>query len=153
MEPNKTAVNFVYIKDMNLQYKSFDCEVIVLQLENEPTGVRDGDIVYKFLVADRTGSIVLTLWGAKGSEIKNGDILRLSGVHCKLRNGHIYICTPAKCKLKRVGQDTFPFVEKPNLSEKEYPNPFNNNNNNNNNNINRGYRPPRINKNRHDPVQ
>lgn len=50
------------------------------RLENEPTGVRDGDIVYKFLVADRTGSIVLTLWGAKGSEIKNGDILRLSGV-------------------------------------------------------------------------
>ncbi|RCH79086.1 hypothetical protein CU097_001643, partial [Rhizopus azygosporus] len=65
---------------MNAQCKNFDCEVIVLQPDNEPTGTRDGDIVYKFLVADRTGSIVLTVWGTKGSEIKNGDILRLSGV-------------------------------------------------------------------------
>ncbi|KAG1219914.1 hypothetical protein G6F35_007092 [Rhizopus arrhizus] len=108
---------------MNAQCKNFDCEVIVLQPDNEPTGTRDGDVVYKFLVADRTGSVVMTVWGTKGSEIKNGDILRLSGVHCKLRNGHLYICTPSKCKLKRVGQDTLPFVEKPNMSEKEYVKP------------------------------
>lgn len=49
-------------------------------VDNEPTGTRDGDVVYKFLVADRTGSVVMTVWGTKGSEIKNGDILRLSGV-------------------------------------------------------------------------
>ncbi|KAI9248088.1 hypothetical protein BY458DRAFT_526714 [Sporodiniella umbellata] len=66
--------------------------------------------------------------------------------HCKLRNGYLYICTPAKCKLKRIGQDTFPFVEKPNLSEKEHPRPNNHHHFNNNNNTMRNYR-PRINNN------
>ncbi|EIE77053.1 hypothetical protein RO3G_01757 [Rhizopus delemar RA 99-880] len=108
IEQQKVAANFLQVKDMNAQCKNFDCEVIVLQPDNEPTGTRDGDVVYKFLVADRTGSVVMTVWGTKGSEIKNGDILRLSGV---------------KCKLKRVGQDTLPFVEKPNMSEKEYVKP------------------------------
>ncbi|KAI9248087.1 hypothetical protein BY458DRAFT_526715 [Sporodiniella umbellata] len=80
MEQNKWGSNVLYVKDMNMQCKNFDCEVIVVQLENETTGMRDGDVVYKFLVADRTGSIILTVWGAKGTEIKGGDILRLSGV-------------------------------------------------------------------------
>lgn len=99
IEQQKVAANFLQVKDMNAQCKNFDCEVIVLQpgkykkkkplfytknehnlVDNEPTGTRDGDVVYKFLVADRTGSVVMTVWGTKGSEIKNGDILRLSGV-------------------------------------------------------------------------
>lgn len=47
----------------------------------------------------------------------------------------MYICTPSKCKLKRVGQDTLPFSEKPNMSEKEYIKPVLNAAINNNNNV------------------
>jgi hypothetical protein len=159
-------VNLVLVKDMNPMNRNFDCEVIVLQKESEPNRTREGDLISRFIVADRTASIVLSVWGEQGADIRNGDILRITGVDNKLRKGHLQLSTSKTCKIRRVGQDTFPFVEKPNMSEVEYPsntintnnwsknqpqiqqdripvninnNNSNNNNNNNNSRIIRGY--------------
>ncbi|KAI7869533.1 hypothetical protein BDF14DRAFT_1713435, partial [Spinellus fusiger] len=90
------------IKDMTPLMKNFECEVIVLQKDPEPNVTRNGDEIYKALVADRSASINLSIFGTKGSHIKHGDILRIRG---------------AQRDIKRIGQDTFFFVEKPNLSE------------------------------------
>lgn len=139
--------NLLLIKDMTPMSRNFDCEVIVLQREGEPAVTRDGDNIYRFLVADRTGSITLSVWGETGRDIKIGDILRVTGVENKLRVGRLILATPKSCKIRRVGQDTFLFTEQPNMSEVEYntnPRPMNrmprhgdNNNNNNNNSNNR----------------
>jgi hypothetical protein len=37
-------------------------------------------MIYRFLVADKTATIVLSVWGAMGRDIRGGDILRISGV-------------------------------------------------------------------------
>ncbi|KAI9253130.1 hypothetical protein EDC94DRAFT_525534 [Helicostylum pulchrum] len=119
MEPVNTRSNILSVKDMNPMSRNFDCEVIVLQKDGEPVTTRDGDMIYRYLVADKTGSVILSVWGELGKDIKSGDILRISGV--------LFISTSKSCKLKRVGQDTFPFVEKPNMSEMEFQQPHNNN--------------------------
>ncbi|KAI8968000.1 hypothetical protein BDF20DRAFT_800145, partial [Mycotypha africana] len=98
--------NLLAIKDTHPMARNFDCEVIVLEKEDEVTRTRDGDLIHRFLVADKTGSITLSVWGEIGGYIHTGDILRING----------------GCKIKRIGQDTFPFNEKPNMSENLYQN-------------------------------
>ncbi|KAI8889031.1 hypothetical protein K501DRAFT_171593, partial [Backusella circina FSU 941] len=129
------------VKDMRPMLKNAECEVIVLQ-QGEPTSTRDGDTIHHFLVADKTASIILNVWGIPGQYIKGGDILHIIGGSCKLRKGQLCLSAFHSSKIRRIGQDTFPFVEKPNLSEVDYnqvtntPNwPNNNNTNNSNNNI------------------
>jgi len=43
---------------------------------SQPT--KDGNTAHKFKVADRTGSIDLTVWNDIGEAIKCGDIIRLT---------------------------------------------------------------------------
>ncbi|KAI8365582.1 hypothetical protein BD560DRAFT_332626 [Blakeslea trispora] len=108
IEPNVPRQNILLVKDMNPMARNFDCEVIVLQKDDEPVVTRENELIFKFLVADRTGSINLTVWGEMGASIKIGDILRITG---------------NSLKIKRIGQDTFIFVEKPNMSEADFSSP------------------------------
>jgi hypothetical protein len=49
-------------------------------IEGDPAITRDGDMIYRFLVADKTGSIILSVWGEMGKDIRGGDILHIFGV-------------------------------------------------------------------------
>ncbi|KAI8979900.1 hypothetical protein BDB01DRAFT_247140 [Pilobolus umbonatus] len=111
--------NVTPVKDMHPMSKQLISEVIVLQKDGEPVTTRDGDMIYRFMVADRSASIILTVWGNRGQLIKSGDILRVAGANCTYRKG----------------QDTFPFVDQPNMSEVQF--------NTNMQNNNRNTRPPR----------
>lgn len=97
--------NFLLLKDLSPEAKDFDCEVIVLQrgsakkkemeaytqrqvtdrpfvqsADLEPVVVRNNqDEIHKLLVADKTGSIFMYIWGARAQAIRSGDILRVSG--------------------------------------------------------------------------
>lgn len=51
-----------------------------LKLDGDPVTTREGDMIYRYLVADKTGSIILSVWGELGKDIKGGDILRITGV-------------------------------------------------------------------------
>ncbi|KAL9558333.1 hypothetical protein MBANPS3_000956 [Mucor bainieri] len=119
----KSHLNLV--KDMHPMSRNIDCEVLVLQKEGDTTITRDGDQINRFLVADRTASILLNVWGETGEYIQGGDILRITGA---FRKGQLTMGTTKTCKIRRIGQDTMAFVEKPNMSEIAA---FNNNNNNN----------------------
>ena len=48
-------------------------------LDGDTTITRDGDQINRFLVADRTASILLNVWGEAGEYIQGGDILRITG--------------------------------------------------------------------------
>ncbi|GAN11371.1 SOSS complex subunit B1 [Mucor ambiguus] len=121
----KSHLNLV--KDMHPMSRNIDCEVLVLQKDGDTTITRDGDQINRFLVADRTASILLNVWGEAGEYIQGGDILRITGADVRLRKGQLIMGTTKTCKIRRIGQDTMAFVEKPNMSEIA----FNNNSNNN----------------------
>ncbi|OAD69793.1 hypothetical protein PHYBLDRAFT_79850 [Phycomyces blakesleeanus NRRL 1555(-)] len=114
-----TSPRLVLIKDMTPQMKNFECEVIVIQKDPEPHFTRLGEGIYKALVADRTASISLNVFGTKGSLLKHGDILHIRGAQNRLYQGQLSLSVMKEGDIKRIGQDTFPFVEKPNLSEAE----------------------------------
>ncbi|KAK4518461.1 uncharacterized protein ATC70_008679 [Mucor velutinosus] len=120
----KSHLNLV--KDMHPMSRNIDCEVLVLQKDGDTTITRDGDQINRYLVADRTASILLNVWGEAGEYIQGGDILRITGADVRLRKGQLIMGTTKTCKIRRIGQDTMPFVEKPNMSEVA----FNSNSNN-----------------------
>ncbi|CAO3622061.1 unnamed protein product [Mucor fragilis] len=121
----KSHLNLV--KDMHPMSRNIDCEVLVLQKDGDTTITRDGDQINRFLVADRTASILLNVWGEAGEYIQGGDILRITGADVRLRKGQLIMGTTKTCKVRRVGQDTMAFVEKPNMSEIAFSNNSNNN--------------------------
>ncbi|KAJ2782253.1 hypothetical protein H4R18_002397 [Coemansia javaensis] len=99
--------------------RGFDCEVIVLETAM-PTTTRDGQTIHTFLVADRTASIIMTIWGNDGKYIRNGDIIRIEGAEAKLFKGFMQLTTARFGKPRRVGEDTMLFKELPNLSETQW---------------------------------
>lgn len=50
------------------------------EIDGDPVTTREGEMIYRYLVADKTGSVILSVWGEMGKDIKSGDILRISGV-------------------------------------------------------------------------
>ncbi|KAF9208746.1 SOSS complex subunit B2 [Haplosporangium sp. Z 27] len=72
------------------------------------------------LESDKTGSIVLIIWGEEGALLRNGDLVRIQGGEAKLFKGLIQLSTSKFGKYKKIGEDTMLFVEKPNWSEFEW---------------------------------
>lgn len=114
--PLKPGQQPVSIAKFRPSMRGFDCEVIVLETAM-PTNTRDGQTIYTFLVADRTGSIVMNIWGTDGKYIQNGDILRVENAESKLFKGFLQLTTAKFGKIKKIDEDTMQFNEQPNMSE------------------------------------
>ncbi|CAO3650302.1 unnamed protein product [Cunninghamella echinulata] len=98
--------------------RNIECEVIVLQPESEPIVTRDGEVIHRYLIADKSGVIIMNVWGETGELIKSGDIYELLERNdSKLRQGQLLLVLYKHGKVKRVGQDTLIFSEGPNFSE------------------------------------
>ncbi|KAJ1667133.1 hypothetical protein IW140_001613 [Coemansia sp. RSA 1813] len=117
--PPKPGQQFVPIVKFRPSMRGFDCEIIVLETA-VPTTTRDGQTIYNFLVADKTGSIIMNIWGDDGRYIRNGDIIRIEGAEARLFKGFLQLTTARFGKLKRVGEDTMEFKEQPNISEMQW---------------------------------
>ncbi|ORZ18130.1 hypothetical protein BCR42DRAFT_413210 [Absidia repens] len=105
------------LKDIRPMMRRLDIEVIVLQQESETVVTRDGEHINKYLVADKSGVMVLKAWGPSGAMIKLGDILHISGIEMKFNFGRHVLETSKQGKIQRLGQDTFRFAEGPNFSQ------------------------------------
>ncbi|KAJ2456183.1 hypothetical protein EV183_000109 [Coemansia sp. RSA 2336] len=117
--PLKPGQQLVPISKFRPSMRGFDCEVIVLETA-VPTTTRDGQTIHTFLVADKTGSIIMNIWGNDGKAIRNGDIIRIEGSEAKLFKGFMQLTTARFGKLKRVGEDTMLYKEQPNFSEMQW---------------------------------
>ncbi|SAM07089.1 hypothetical protein [Absidia glauca] len=106
----------VLLKDINPMIRQADIEVITLQQEGETVITREGATIRRFLVADLSGVMILSVWGTLGDYIQTGDILRVTDVHGRIRAGQFQLSTSKLGKIIRLGQDTFPFAEAPNFS-------------------------------------
>ncbi|KAJ2823204.1 hypothetical protein FBU31_004363 [Coemansia sp. 'formosensis'] len=115
--PLRLGQQLTSIAKLRPSMRGFDCEVIVLETAAPTMTMVTGQTIHTFLVADRSGSIIMNIWGDDGKYIRNGDIIRIEGAEAKLFKGFLQL-TPAKFgKFKRVGEDTMLFKEQPNVSE------------------------------------
>ncbi|KAI8074017.1 hypothetical protein BC940DRAFT_289794 [Gongronella butleri] len=120
MEPYKVpkAPPQMQLKDVRPLMPRLELDLIVLQQEEFiPSTLKDD--LYRYLVADRSGSMEFVIWGDRGKATRPGDIIRVKGADAKVRNGTLCLMMNRSGTITRVGQDTFHFVETPNFSEQD----------------------------------
>ncbi|GCB84327.1 hypothetical protein scyTo_0024888 [Scyliorhinus torazame] len=69
--------NDTYVKDIKAGLKNLNLLFIVLEI-GRVTKTKDGHEVRTCKVADKTGSINISVWDDVGSLIQAGDIIRLT---------------------------------------------------------------------------
>ncbi|ORX62585.1 hypothetical protein DM01DRAFT_1403058 [Hesseltinella vesiculosa] len=116
---NKQPTQLVLLKDVRPNMSFIECEVIVLQQEEVINMMRKNDI-YKYLVADRTGCMVLMVYAERGMAVRPGDILHIKGLDARFRNNVLLLIMNKSGTISRIGQDTLVFAEGPNFSEMDF---------------------------------
>nr|XP_033800122.1 SOSS complex subunit B2 isoform X2 [Geotrypetes seraphini] len=76
-----TNESYVFIKDIKTGQKNINVIFIVLEL-GRVIKTKDGHEVRSCKVADKTGSIVISVWDEIGGLIQPGDIIRLTRGFC-----------------------------------------------------------------------
>ena len=112
---NQNQQQLTYVKDLKPNLKNINLQVIVLDI-NKPTQTKDGHEVRTVRVADKTGSINLSVWNNYGSLLKEGDILRLSGCFTQIWKASLQLKVSAKGSLVKFSDFMMVFNEQPDMS-------------------------------------
>ncbi|XP_051753127.1 nucleic acid binding protein 1b [Ctenopharyngodon idella] len=114
-----TNENVCLIKDLKPGLKNINLVFIVLET-GRVSKTKDGHEVRSCKVADRTGSITISVWDEVGSLIQTGDIIRLNRGYASLFKGCLTLYIGRTGDLQKIGEFCMIFSEVPNFSE---PNP------------------------------
>ncbi|XP_043931141.1 SOSS complex subunit B2 isoform X2 [Protopterus annectens] len=119
LEMNGANDSCVCIKDIKPGLKNLNVVFIVLEI-GRVTKTKDGHEVRACKVADKTGSITISVWDEMGSLIQPGDIIRLTKGYASMWKGCLTLYTGRGGDLQKIGEFCMVFSEVPNFSE---PNP------------------------------
>uniref|UniRef100_A0A8C3TAY3 SOSS complex subunit B2 n=1 Tax=Chelydra serpentina TaxID=8475 RepID=A0A8C3TAY3_CHESE len=104
------------IKDIKPGLKNLNVVFIVLEI-GRVTKTKDGHEVRSCKVADKTGSITISVWDEVGSLIQPGDIIRLTKGYASLWKGCLTLYTGRGGELQKIGEFCMVYSEVPNFSE------------------------------------
>ncbi|BFZ15660.1 hypothetical protein BsWGS_18699 [Bradybaena similaris] len=110
---------FIFLKDVKPGMKNLHIIFIVLEV-GKPTQTKDGQDVRSCKVADKTGSMNLSVWNEAGNVIQPGDICKLNRGYASLWKGGLTLYTGKIGEILKIGEFCLNFTEIPNFSE---PNP------------------------------
>lgn len=99
--------------------KNLNVVFIVLEI-GRVTKTKDGHEVRSCKVADKTGSITISVWDEIGGLIQPGDIIRLTRGYASMWKGCLTLYTGRGGELQKIGEFCMVYSEVPNFSE---PNP------------------------------
>lgn len=108
-----------YVKDIKAGLKNLNLLFIVLEI-GRVTKTKDGHQVRTCKVADKTGSINISVWDDVGELIQAGDIIRLTRGYASIWKGCLTLYTGRGGDLQKVGEFCMQYSEVPNFSD---PNP------------------------------
>ncbi|XP_073501853.1 SOSS complex subunit B2 [Phyllobates terribilis] len=111
--------SYVSIKDIKTGQKNLNVVFIVLEI-GRVTKTKDGHEVRSCKVADKTGSITVSVWDEIGSLIQSGDIIRLTRGYASMWKGCLTLYSGRGGELQKIGEFCMVYSEVPNFSE---PNP------------------------------
>ncbi|XP_013924881.1 PREDICTED: SOSS complex subunit B2 isoform X3 [Thamnophis sirtalis] len=92
-----------FIKDIKAGLKNLNVVFIVLEI-GRVTKTKDGHEVRACKVADKTGSITISVWDELGSLIQPGDIIRLTKGYASLWKGCLTLYTGRGGDLQKIGE-------------------------------------------------
>ncbi|CAH8643265.1 unnamed protein product [Schistosoma bovis] len=104
-----------FLKDLKPNMKRVSCVFIVLEL-GPITRTKDGNEVRTAKVADRTGTINISVWNENSSLIAPCDVLQLVQGNTTVRGGCLNLNVGRYGQLMKIGEFCFPFVESPDFS-------------------------------------
>ncbi|NP_001084896.1 SOSS complex subunit B1-B [Xenopus laevis] len=108
-----------FVKDVKPGLKNLSVLFIVLET-GRVTKTKDGHEVRTCKVADKTGTINISVWDEVGNFIQPGDIIRLTKGYASLFKGCLTLYTGRGGDLQKIGEFCMVYSEVPNFSE---PNP------------------------------
>eukprot|EP00063_Salmo_salar_P013158 XP_013987993.1 PREDICTED: SOSS complex subunit B1-B-like isoform X2 [Salmo salar] len=108
-----------HVKDIKPGLKNLSVIFIVLET-GRVTKTKDGYEVRTCKVADKTGSISISVWDEVGRLIQTGDIIRLTKGYASVFKGCLTLYTGRGGELWKIGEFCMVYSEVPNFSE---PNP------------------------------
>lgn len=108
-----------HVKDIKPGLKNLSVIFIVLET-GRVTKTKDGHEVRTCKVADKTGSISISVWDEVGGLIQTGDIIRLTMGYASVFKGCLTLYTGRGGELQKIGEFCMVYSEVPNFSE---PNP------------------------------
>ncbi|ERE91726.1 SOSS complex subunit B1-like protein [Cricetulus griseus] len=116
-----------FVKDIKPGLKNLNLIFIVLETDRLARGAagrvtktKDGHEVRTCKVADKTGSINISVWDDVGNLIQPGDIIRLTKGYASVFKGCLTLYTGRGGDLQKIGEFCMVYSEVPNFSE---PNP------------------------------
>lgn len=110
---------FTYVKDVRPGMKNLNIIFIVLEI-GKPNRTKDGHDVRTVKVADKTGSINVSVWDQVGDALVTGDICKFVKGYASLWKGCLTLYTGKNGEIWKIGEFCLQFSEQPNFSE---PNP------------------------------
>ncbi|XP_064483564.1 SOSS complex subunit B1-like isoform X2 [Ornithodoros turicata] len=107
------------IRDLKPGMKNLNIVFIVLDI-GRPNTTKEGHEVRTCRVADRTGSINVSVWDEPGTCLQQGDICKLTKGYASLWKSCLTLYTGKGGDIQKIGEFCLPFSETPFMSE---PNP------------------------------
>ncbi|KAJ8255910.1 hypothetical protein COCON_G00197740 [Conger conger] len=104
------------IKDVKPGLKNLNIIFIVLEI-GRVTKTKDGHEVRSCKVADKSGSITISVWDELGGLIQPGDIIRLTRGYASIWKGCLTLYTGRGGDLQKIGEFCMVYSEVPNFSE------------------------------------
>jgi len=104
------------IRNVKPGMKSINIIFIVLEI-GKPTTTKDGHTVRRVKVADKTGSIDISVWDEYGTAMQAGDICKLIKGYCAIWKDSLTLYTSKGGEIQRIDDFCMAFVEVPNMSE------------------------------------
>ncbi|XP_069107528.1 SOSS complex subunit B2-like [Argopecten irradians] len=105
-----------HIKDLRPGIKNVNLMFIVLEI-GKPTRTKDGHEVRSCKVADKTGSINISIWDETGDLLQTGDICRLTKGYANIWKNCLTLYTGKNGEIIKIGEFCMQFSEAPNMSE------------------------------------
>ncbi|KAL9958920.1 hypothetical protein ACROYT_G035997 [Oculina patagonica] len=108
--------HFTDIKDIRPGIKNLHCLFIVLEV-GKATKTKEAHVVRSCRVADKTGSITVSVWDEVGEILQPGDIIKFVRGYSSLWKGSLTLYTGKMGYLEKVGDFCMLFCEQPNMSD------------------------------------
>ncbi|CAC5384037.1 SOSS complex subunit B1,SOSS complex subunit B homolog,SOSS complex subunit B1-B,SOSS complex subunit B1-A,SOSS complex subunit B2 [Mytilus coruscus] len=114
-----TEPQYMPIKEVRPSQKNINVMFIVLEI-GKPTRTKDGHDVRSVKVADKSGSINISIWDEAGDLLQTGDICKLTKGYSNVWKNCLTLYTGKIGEITKIGEFCLQFSEQPNMSE---PNP------------------------------
>lgn len=107
------------IKDVRPGFKNVNLVFIVLDV-SKPTKTKDGNDIRTIRVADKSGSVNMSVWNDQGAQMLPGDIIRCIRGYTQVWKNQLTLYVGKVGGMEKIGEFCMLFSETPNMSE---PNP------------------------------